>query len=95
MDLDNFLTSAIFLEPTPVVEDNWKLIWSMVILILWNSVEVQRGIHIQSHTGLGFVFQNAFTENVIKLPEVFFLYGIFSITLIFKSILGMGKLNLI
>lgn len=69
--------------------------WTVVILILWNSVEVHRGIHIQSYTGLGSASQNAFTENVISVPEVFFLYGIISITLIFKSILGMGKLNLI
>lgn len=44
---------------------------------------------------LVFIFQKAFTENVIRVPEVFFLYEMSAITLIFKSIVGMGKINLI
>lgn len=43
----------------------------------------------------GFIFQNAFIDNVIRVPKVFFLYTMASITLIFKSILGMGYINLI
>lgn len=64
----------------------------MVIPILLRSVQVHRGIHIQGYTGLGFIFQNACTENAIRVPEVFFLVMV-SITLTFKSILGMGKFS--
>lgn len=67
----------------------------MANLILQKSVEVRRGYTFKATPNLGFIFQNAFTKEVIRVPKVFFSYGIASIILIFKSILDMEEINLI